>query len=217
MSDDHLGPYGRALLDAARPALGPDPDAARRMRAKIAVSVGGGAVAGVAAKSALAAKLGIAGVVAALAIGALVYATRSPAPTPVPPMAPTPVAVAPAVVVPVQEPVEPVEQEMPAVDVSPQRPVAKPAVTEITLAREVELVDHAMASLKQHDARDALASIRIYDIESRGRGQLAEDAAAIEVEATCTLHEPNATARLTAFDQRYPRSSQHGRLAELCK
>ena len=214
MTDDQLGPHGRALLDAARPALGPDPETARRMRARIAATVGGGAAAGVAAKSTFAAKLGLVGVVAALAIGAVVYGQRTPpsAPTRAPFVAQT-AAVAP--VPPVIEPTAPeIEQEMPAIDLA--RPKANPPI-EITLAREVELVDHAMAALKAHDPRAALASLHTYGVEARGHGQLAEDAAAIEVEARCALADPEAPSRLAAFERRYPRSAQRARLAELCK
>ena len=52
--------------------------------------------------------------------------------------------------------------------------------------------------------------------ETRGSGQLAEDAAAIEVEALCRLHDPSVSAKLDAFDARFPRSAQRSRLTTEC-
>nr|MBA3539244.1 hypothetical protein [Deltaproteobacteria bacterium] len=85
-----------------------------------------------------------------------------------------------------------------------------------SLAREVELIDGAMASLRTGDARAALVAIRNYDSETAGTGQLAEDAAAIQVEALCAIKDPTAVTRLATFDQRYPRSAQRSRLADAC-
>ena len=71
---DELGPEARALLDAAREGLSPDPAAIRRVHGRIAA-----ASVGAAAGTALGVKLGIAGVIAALAIGGAVYLRRPPA------------------------------------------------------------------------------------------------------------------------------------------
>jgi hypothetical protein len=87
----------------------------------------------------------------------------------------------------------------------------------IDLAREVELIDAAMASLKNGDATAALSSIRTHARETRGAGQLAEDAAAIEIEALCRLHDSTTAAKLEAFDVRFPRSAQRSRLTTVCK
>lgn len=84
------------------------------------------------------------------------------------------------------------------------------------LAREVELVDLAMVALRRGDAGTALAAVRRHAVETGGRGQLAEDAAAIEVEALCRLHDPTTHARLEAFDARFPRSAQRSRLTNRC-
>jgi hypothetical protein len=81
MTDMHeLGPEARALLDAARAGLSPDPAAVQRIHARIHAATAG-AVAG----TALGVKLGLLGLVAAIAIGGGVYSTRSPgSPTPAP-------------------------------------------------------------------------------------------------------------------------------------
>jgi len=77
---DELGPEARALLDAARAGLSPDPAAVQRVHAGIHA-----ATAGAAAGTALAVKLGVVGLVAAIAIGGGVYVARGPAsPTPAP-------------------------------------------------------------------------------------------------------------------------------------
>ena len=86
----------------------------------------------------------------------------------------------------------------------------------INLAREVELLDVAMAALRRGDATNALKAVRQHALETAGRGQLAEDAAAIEIEALCHLHDPTTNAKLEAFDARFPRSAQRSRLDNKC-
>ena len=223
-TDDQLGASSRALLDAARPAMGPDAEAARRMRARVAASVGGAAGVGATAKAAIALKVtAIAALALVVGIGAIAIVKArggddepAAAPAIVPVVAPEPVIVAPPVIAPAA--IEP-EVELPAIDVGSSRvkPAApKAAPSAITLAREVELVDHAMAAIKSHDARGALLAIRIYDGEAAGRGQLAEDAAAIEVEALCQLRDPSTAGKLAAFDARFPNSAQRSRLTNHC-
>lgn len=85
------------------------------------------------------------------------------------------------------------------------------------LAREVELVDLAMAALRRGDTTTALAAVHRHASETAGHGQLAEDAAAIEVEALCQRHDATAAARLAAFDARFPRSAQRTRLLAACR
>jgi len=96
----------------------------------------------------------------------------------------------------------------------------EPAVVEpprgVDLAREVELVDAAMASLSKGDAAAALASVRLHRAETNNRGQLAEDAAAIEIEALCRLRDHRVVAKLEAFDARWPESGQRSRLTTSC-
>jgi len=84
------------------------------------------------------------------------------------------------------------------------------------LAREVELLDGAMTALRRGDARGALHAVQLHAAETAGKGQLAEDAAAIEIEALCHLHEPTTNAKLEAFDARFPRSAQRSRLDNKC-
>ena len=228
MTDDNLSPSSRSLLEAARPGLGPDAEVAKRMRAKIAASVGAGAgIATVAAvKSGLAAKLAIVSAVVLVGVGAAVFALSN-----------TDDEVrAPAVTPSVSEPLElpgsahHVEREpqrevhLPAIDARPTKiatpttPVVTPAKpAKPSLAREVELVDQAMTALRSKDFRAALGAVATYRSETAGAGQLAQDAAAIEVEALCGARDPSGPTKLAAFEVTYPSSAQHARLEEACK
>jgi hypothetical protein len=85
------------------------------------------------------------------------------------------------------------------------------------LAREVELVDLAMAALNRGEPRVALSAVQRHAAETGGRGQLAEDAAAIEIEALCQLHDPATAIKRAAFDARFPRSAQRSRLEDRCR
>ncbi|MGN6104351.1 MAG: hypothetical protein ACTHU0_04545 [Kofleriaceae bacterium] len=261
-----LSPEARALLDAAREGLGPDPAAVRRMREKIELSVATG---GAATASALAAKLGIGFVVAAIAVGAVVYRESGSAPVHEPARV---VAAEPAApVVPAEPRVEPsagaraveppsaapdadedeVEIEMapvvvperreparsgrkppevaprraapaetgagqPASDAPPMIALTLPAPRRADLAREVALVDRAMSSLRGGDPAGALDAVRLHARETAGDGQLAEDAAAIEIEALCRLHDASARDKLAAFDARWPASAQRTRITRRC-
>ncbi|MCW5807437.1 MAG: hypothetical protein KIT31_34085 [Deltaproteobacteria bacterium] len=84
------------------------------------------------------------------------------------------------------------------------------------LAREVELIDSAMSALRKKDYAAALAAARLHAAETRGRGQLAEDAAAIEIEALCRQHV-SVFDKLEAFDARWPASAQRSRLTSTCR
>ncbi|HVK85903.1 MAG TPA: hypothetical protein VM513_17405 [Kofleriaceae bacterium] len=243
-----LSPAARELLAAARAQLGPDPAAIARMRSGIAATVGKGAAAGTGAT--LAVKLGLATVVAAVAIGAGVYVTRdsSEASTVGAPRERT----TPALVVPLPIDVSSTPHApapIPAVEAAPPSPTLAPSPIELTartapvtaidpaahaapppvpakparpraaadLAREVELIDHAMDALRAGKPTEALSAIRRHAVETRGRGQLAEDAAAIEIEAACQLHDPTVAEKLAAFDERYPTSAQRSRLTSDCR
>jgi hypothetical protein len=48
-------------------------------------------------------------------------------------------------------------------------------------------------------------------------GQLAEEAAALHVEALCRLADPTAADALTTFQRRWPRSAATARLATTCQ
>lgn len=219
-----LGPTARALLDAAREGLAPDAATLARVRAKVA------ATSTVAATgSALAIKLALVGVAAVIATG---VALRAPVTRPVAP--PTiELSAAATDAVPAVRVVAHAREATPP----PSRPAASPsrpravvtraapativppppsAARGIDLAREVQLVDDAMAALRRHDLGGALAAVRTHARETAGRGQLAEDAAAIEIEALCQLRDRGVAAKLAAFDARWPASAQRSRLTTSC-
>jgi hypothetical protein len=221
MTAPELSPSARALLDAAREGMSPDAAAISRVRGKVTAAAGG------AAASALVIKLGLAGVLAAVAVGAIV-SQRGEAPmTPqlaLPVEAPSPITPITRVheVAPVEAPqaAEPAPIEMAAV------PMRRDDTAKLTvdiepadLAREVELIDRAMKALATNDLRRALATVELHVAETRGAGQLAEDAAAIEIEALCRLRTSarTITAKLDAFDARFPRSAQRSRLSTHCE
>lgn len=267
-----LSPEARALLDAAREGLGPDPAAVRRMREKIELSVATG---GAATASALAAKVGIGFVVAAVVVGAVVYRESGRAPVheparvaavsraePAAPVVPAEprvessagaravdpsagahavepssaapeeveIEMAPVVVAERREPARsgrkphevaprraaPAETgaEPPASDAPPMIALTLPRRAD--LAREVALVDRAMSSLRGGDPAGALDAVRLHARETAGAGQLAEDAAAIEIEALCRLQDASARDKLAAFDARWPASAQRSRITRRC-
>jgi hypothetical protein len=240
IEEQSVSPAARELLDAARPGLGPDEEAAKRMRAKIAGAVGAGAIGAAAVKTGMLAKLAIVGTVIVAGAGAAYFALRGDRGDEV--SAPH---VSPSVREPVEMPGsahhvenEPDQDSIVIDQVNPGRGNLNPgqvnpglapkSTTKIStptgspkgkpsLAREVELVDRANAALRAKDFRGALAAVHDHAIETGGTGQLAEDALAIEVEATCGLKDPGARARLAAFDAKYPSSAQHSRLEEACK
>jgi hypothetical protein len=226
-----MSPAARALLDAARDGLTPDAEALRRVRGKIGATAAAGA-------GAVAMKLTIVSVVA-LALAGVALPERTDVAAPALTFAPTVhheqraerVYEAPPPVVHV----EPAHIEMPAQEASRVRSRIETARVEsvriettrteptrtepsrvIDLAREVELVDAAMASLRHGDATAALASVRLHRAETNNRGQLAEDAAAIEIEALCRLRDRRVVAKLEAFDARWPESAQRSRLTTSC-
>lgn len=201
-----LSASARALLDAARDGLTPDAAAVARVRAKVAAGAGAGA--GVA----LALKLGLASAIAVVAVGAAVHVSRGSDPPS-----------APSIALPsTGSETAPIEVQSGGV-AEPAPPPAAPAAKAVValearadLAREVALIDHAMAALKGGDPRQALVQVRLHAAETRGSGQLAEDAAAIEIEALCRLHDSSISAKLDAFDARFPRSAQRSRLTTEC-
>jgi len=200
---DGLSESSRALLDAARHGLAPDAAAIVRVRAKVAAT--GGLLAGVGAKLLVVAVL--------VGIGGAVLATRGHGEVSTP-------------TVSVAEPasVEVVQATAATARVEPPPPAAQRRAAPVLvvvehhadLAREVALIDAAMTALKG-DPMQALATIQIYDAETASRGQLAEDAAAIAIEARCALHEPDVAAKLAGFDVRWPSSAQRARLTEACR
>ncbi|HEU4610532.1 MAG TPA: hypothetical protein VFS15_00590 [Kofleriaceae bacterium] len=90
-------------------------------------------------------------------------------------------------------------------------PAAEPA----SLSREVELIDLAMVSLRKNAPLAAIEAIRVFDRETLGQGQMAEEAAAIAIEAHCTLGD-DVTDALDEFDRKWPSSAQRERLQTAC-
>jgi hypothetical protein len=113
----------------------------------------------------------------------------------------------PASATPAHEAAAAMAIEQPVIHLRKQEPAS--------LSREVELIDQAMASLRARDARGALAALHTFDRETLGHAQMAEEAAAIGIEAHCTLHE-DASARLAAFDRSWPSSAQRARITTAC-
>jgi hypothetical protein len=75
-----------------------------------------------------------------------------------------------------------------------------------------------MDALQRGDFSAALAAVREHAVETARHGQLAEDAAAIEIEALCRRGDRAlARAKRVAFDRRWPRSAQRARLATACR
>ncbi len=234
---DGLGSDARALLDAAREGLSPDAAAIGRVRAKVDSSLA-------ATGGAIATKLGLLAMVVAVATGALIYGAhdREVAPARLTAIEPgfTRESILPAPAT-VRESLPPTTRTtrtviaMPPDVVSTSAPVADPAVhggphpahpartaysphqaRTIDLGREVALIDQAMAAMRAGDPAKALAAVQVHAAETGGAGQLAEDAAAIEVEALCRLHDESVAAKLAAFDARWADSAQRSRLSTSC-
>ena len=225
-----LGPTSRSLVAAARSGLDPAPDVAARVRAKVALAVGGAA--SVASTSAGRASVVSGKLVAVIVASAVVVTTwwvvhRSASP------AVPPAISAPTSTISDEPQVEPHFASAVRSEAAPPAPMAAkvakapvietptapaPAVapvTPATLAREVALLDAAMGSLHENDPADTLATLAIYQRETFGHGQLAEDASALEIEARCRTNQP-ITDKLAAFDQRWPRSVQRARITQRC-
>jgi hypothetical protein len=231
-----LGRETNALLAAARQGLAPDAAAIARMRTHIAAKLAAPAAAPAAAHVAAAGAAGKLVVLAALGViavatTAVVVVTRRPAPQPthalrsvlVPVVAarppPAPVAVppepAPTVVAPTLPPPPPPSPPRHARVIAAPAPAPAPPVVAPPLAREVDLLDHAGDALRAAHYADALDSIATYTRETAGHGQLAEEAAAIGIEATCRSGASAADARAD-FDARWPHSAARARLAAAC-
>jgi hypothetical protein len=233
-----MNDLSRSLLSAARDGLQPDAAAMARVRAKVAAvaaapiaqatSVPAQAAVPAVKVAPIATKLVVAGASLAGLVGVVVAIaviqnrfTASSAPG-----------------IEIAGRTDPSESTEPRRDVS-TAPVAAPPADDVvtaevqreksqaavrrdqrvelaTLAREVELVDRAMLHLRNGAPNDALAELAIYRRETHGQGQLAEDAAAVDIEARCKLGRDVADI-LAAYDRRWPTSAQRARLADACK
>jgi hypothetical protein len=216
---DELPPDVRALVAASRSRLAPDPATVARLHARVHTAVAAGGVA--AGTSAVIAKLAVVAVAAAT-VGTVAYVRHAPARATAPAItiathaaaADEDVEVAPRISVVEREP-EPPPPAQPAAAAVPPPPV--PAAPHASLARETELVDQALQALHRGDHPAVLALMHAYDVETAGHGQLAQDAAAIAVEAACRSHDPTASTRFDAFTRTWPNSAQHARLAVACQ
>jgi hypothetical protein len=72
-----------------------------------------------------------------------------------------------------------------------------------------------MVSLRKHAPGAAIEAIRVFDRETQGHGQMAEDAAAIAIEAHCALGD-DVTDALARFDRTWPSSAQRERIQTAC-
>jgi hypothetical protein len=72
-----------------------------------------------------------------------------------------------------------------------------------------------MVSLRKKAPLAAIEAIRVFERETFGHGQMAEEAAAIEIEARCVLRE-DITAALVRFDREWPESAQRDRIQTAC-
>ena len=203
----------RNLLAAAREGLAPDPAVAARVRAKVAAAVGGTAVVAPTAKAtakASAFKIGGAALVVGIVVAALIAVPGSER------------AVAPHVTTPSAElDVPRVSEHVAVAEPQVAPPIPAPVIEfhgtapRASLAREVELIDRAMLALRQDKPAAALEAITTFDRETQRRGQMAEDAAAIALEAHCKLGH-DVSIVLSVFDRTYPSSAQRARVREAC-
>lgn len=212
-----LSDLSRNLLSAARDEMSPDAAAMERVRARVAAAVGApvavtmvAAPAKATAASALPIKIGVAALLVASFVGVFVAWPRGSNEAGAPQLSTRHTEI--------DEPRAAVHVAATEPSAPKQATVATPpaAAPVTTLAREVELIDRAMLALRRGAPVAALDSIALYDRETRGRGQMAEDAAAIAIEAHCTLGH-DVRSRLAAFDRAYPSSAQRPRIAATCR
>jgi len=216
----------RSLLAAAREGLAPDAEVAARIRARVGAAVG--APVGVAAaKSATAGsssifiKLGALAIVAGVVtFGIARHKSSGDAPQ-LSLSAERDELAQPAVTSTAREPATHVgaaptsAAPLSGAPTSAVGSAPTSAKAPASLSREVELIDDAMTALRKHDPSTALASMRTFDRETLGRAQMAEEAAAITIEAHCGLGD-DISARIVAFDQAWPTSAERARITAAC-
>ena len=219
----------RSLLAAARDGLGPDAATAARVRARVASAVAPAAASSAAASSGVLLKLGalalVAGVIAtgfvvergpganAPSLSLLAHDTDEPAAR-IAPMASRESAL-PRVgyrAASVRTNADVADTNL----VNDEREPASLGREPASLGREVELIDSAMSSLRAGSPQRALLTLATFERETLGEAQLAEDAAAINLEARCALNQ-DVTASLAAFDAKWPSSAQRARISAACR
>jgi hypothetical protein len=234
MIEDDFEPELRALIDAGRDRLGPSPATVKRLRSRIDAAV---ATSTSVTATSVVTKLVVVAAVATL--GTSIYRARGHGVSV--PDAPTiadlvlGLDVQPRVRLGVHEDAPPEAPDVSArrevraaprealetgeprdADPPPETVASATPPAALTLAREIELIDRATIALRDGDLAAASAVLSIYDVEAAGRGQLAQEADALEVEVVCRANDPTATARLAAFAQRWPRSPQLSHLTGAC-
>jgi hypothetical protein len=240
MIDEPLDPELRELIAAGRDRLGPDAAIIARLRTRIddAIAANGSAV-----TRSLAPKLVVVIAVAGIGISGYVGRRGAVPPTMSPAIATEQLEVpsVPTIRIGTHETVAPTSpvttsrartrvepKRALALDTAPARvpstvPADRPAEpapagrSVATLAREIELIDRASLLMRHLDMASALDTLRVYDRETSGLGQLAQDAAALGVEIRCKSKDDNAGDALAHFDRQYPRSAHTRRLTAVCR
>lgn len=240
MTDDPMDPALRELIASGRERLGPDAATIARLRARIDHAVAANApvsTKAVAAKLVVIVALGVVGtglylyergsepgevppsVVAAAdeAIGSphVTLTSRDSLPTLAPDRA---LEAAPESRARAR--IEPARSAAGAMAVAARRteePVSHEPDHGVSLAREIELIDQATRTMRQGDSEAALATLGDYERETAGRGQLAQDAAALGVEILCRRNDVRATEALASFARAWPQSAQRHRLRTVCR
>ena len=213
-----LGLTSRRLVAAARTGLDPAPDVAARVRAKVAAAITGAPPVSAPAAVGVGKLLVLGAIVSAIGVWFVAPRAATPAPTIAIPVTAA-VEEAPQLAVHVTSSSHadppPIARKPPVAAIvrAPEIVMEPPAPP--TLAREIELVDSAMASLRTGDLAKTLSTLDVYEYETTGHGQLAEDAAALEIEARCRSRM-EITDKLAVFDQRWPHSVQRTRITTAC-
>ena len=205
----------RSLLNAAREGLAPDAEVAARVRARVGAAVGAPVAKPIPSGSSGALlKLGALVVVAGIVTGGLALRSDARVESPRVSASTTQHDIAEPATIATRERSTTSIKTPAAASPSAAAP-SKPAREPASLSREVELIDQAMSALRRHDATAALAAMKTFDRETLGRAQMAEEAAAITIEARCELGE-DVSARIAAFDQAWPSSAERTRITEAC-
>lgn len=241
MIDEPIEPEVQELIAAGREGLGPDAATIARLRTRIDDAI---ATSPSVPVRSLAPKLVVVAALTGLGIGSYVAGTRVTQ-EPVAPLvatgeleaASTPdvALVAADTISPIRAATEPVARARARKDPTralvvenpaPRSPEASPesspeavatrSVGGISLAREIELIDRAALAMRRADASTALETLRVYERETAGLGQLAQDAAALGVEIVCAGGDQRARDELARFEQRWPRSAHLRRLTAVC-
>lgn len=210
-----LSPDARALLASLAVSHEPPPDAAERVRARVAVQVAAPPPAAV--RPSWYAVVGL-GVVAVLVAW---WSTRTPASVAPPVAAPRPVpaivapapATAPVVVAPA-----PVEVPAPTVVAPTVAPAPRPAQVEERddLPAELRLIQRAQTALAAGDAAGAQSALRTH-ARTFPRGHLAEEREALGVQVLCASGRTEEARRAgAAFVARHPGSPQVARVRRTC-